>query len=166
MFLSLLLRKYSLPLALPTGWALQGQLTKNSGFQGSSPSNIRSSMEGWICSWEAMTITDTLWLRQEASKILNRGGDISWVILAAVLRIDSRREIAVEVERGGWILDIVSSIGFADDLHVGCEREISRWLPHFDLNNWMETNLQRGEKTKQEHTSKGKGPSEALSETH
>lgn len=40
-----------------------------------------------------------------------------------MLRIDSRREIAVEVGRGGWILDIVSSIGFADDLHVGCERK-------------------------------------------
>lgn len=29
----------------------------------------------------------------------------------------------VEVGRVGWILDIVSPIVFADDLHVGCEKE-------------------------------------------
>lgn len=40
-----------------------------------------------------------------------------------MLKIGSRRAITVEVGRGGWILDIVSSVGFADDLHVGWERK-------------------------------------------
>ena len=69
-----------------------------------------------------------------------------------VLRTDSARAMTGAVGRGAWILERVSPAGFADDVHVGCDR---RRGVKGDAHVWPESlngdkSTERGE-TKQEH---------------